>query len=67
MAQINNESQRELRQQINTEFGNLLEKLKFAELPSEYRLCADINEAFDLYAGNAEILTEKPKELVNLT
>lgn len=58
MAQITTDSQRELRQQINEQFGNLLEQLSSIPAPIAYRLTTQINEAFDRYASNAELLTE---------
>jgi hypothetical protein len=56
VAQITAESQRELRNQIETQFGNLFEMLLNDATP--YKLCAQINEAFTRYAGNAQSLTE---------
>jgi hypothetical protein len=66
MATLNNESQRELRQQIAERFGYLLEQLKGRGIEDLYSLAGQINSHFDQYCGNAEILTEKPKELVDL-
>lgn len=56
MAKIDTESQKELRQQISEQFGNLLEMIN--NLPQTYKLATQINEAFDRYAGYAEMLTE---------
>lgn len=60
MAKIDTESQRELRNQIETQFGNLLELLM--DQKQSYQLTAQINEAFTRYAGNAQMLTENQKE-----
>lgn len=56
MANITPEAQRELRSQITTQFGNLFEML--IDNGPAYKLLAQINTAFDVYAGNAQILTE---------
>lgn len=64
MAEITIDSQRELRNAIETQFGNLLELLMDQQAP--YKLCAEINEAFTRYAGNAQMLTENRKEFTTL-
>lgn len=60
MAEITSKTQLELRSEIETEFGKLFELL--IDYPPAYKLTAQINAAFDKYAGNAELLTEPQLE-----
>lgn len=56
MPAITTDSQRELRNAIETQFGNLFEMI--INQPVPYKLCAEINEACTRYFMNAQILTE---------
>ena len=65
MAAITKETQRVLRNEIEIQFGHLLE-LVLNDL-TQYQACANLNKLVIEYMGNAQILTDTPKELVNIT
>lgn len=66
MAEINSETQQELRNEISQEFMHLAAYLKHAGEEFGYNKIYQLNSKFEEYAGNNVLLLTKPEEVIPL-